>query len=232
MGSWTFEIARRGSDWLLGLSRGGGRAQLAHFDRDFRVGEIVLSPEAAAARVYPLRGPLDEWIVLHRTVAGGGLVLTGSAHAEAGRAIVRLGQDRAPAGPRWQTRGSSWIGRDTVLLRPVRGELRLFRTPWSERIDAMLPGSGRVDGIERTGEAAVPFDDRLDAQEAAELLVGHAVVPLCDDRLLDRVLRNAQRLAAMAPVIDRGVVPGRVDAPSAWRSATQPAAFAPTSAEA
>jgi hypothetical protein len=231
VGAWTFEIARRGSDWLLGLSRGGCRAQLAHFDREFRVGEVVLAPEAASARAYPLRGPLDEWIVLHRTVAGGGLVLTGSALAEGGRAIVRLGHGRSPTGRRSQTPSASWIGGGTVLLRPVGGELRLFRTPWSERIDPTLAGSDRVDGIEQTGETVVPFDDRLDAQEAAELLVGHAVVPLCDDVLLDRVLRNAQRVAAMVPVLDRGVVQGGADGPMAWRSPTPQSAFAPPCSE-
>jgi len=90
LGAATFEVARRGDDWLIGLTRGGQRQQLAHFDRDFRVGEIRQSPEFARERRYPLAGGLDEWIVLQRTVAGGGLCVSGRAVALAGEAHIAL----------------------------------------------------------------------------------------------------------------------------------------------
>lgn len=228
IGAWTFEVARRGGDWLLGLSKGGQLAQLAHFDREFRVGEIVVSPEVAMRREYPLRGPIDEWIVLHRTVARGGLVVTASAQAEPGGAIVRLGDADTPSKGRWHTPSSSLLGRSAMVIREEASMLRLFRTPWSQHVDAYLPYSTRVLEIERVDSAEVAFDDLLDPQEAADLLVTHAVVPLCDDGLLDRVLRNAQQIAAATRVIDRGMAREMpADAPMAWRSRELQSGLAP-----
>ncbi len=37
IGRWTFEAARRGTDWLLGLSRNGKREQFALFDRESEI---------------------------------------------------------------------------------------------------------------------------------------------------------------------------------------------------
>lgn len=233
LGAWTFEVARRGSDWLLGLSKGGTRAQIACFDREFRAGEIVISPEVAMRREYPLRGPIDEWLVLHRTVARGGLVLNATAHGEAGGAVVRLGAEDARRPGRWHTPSRSLLGRSALLLREDLGALRVFRTPWSLHVDPRLPYASRVLEIERVDAAEAAFDDLLDPADAADLLVTHAIVPLCDDGLLDRVLRNAQRIAAATRLIERGVQatsPG--EAPMAWRSRELQAGLAPPRSEA
>lgn len=216
VGPWTFEIARRGSDWLLGLSRQGTRVQLAHFDRAFRVGEVILSPEAAATRSYPLQSPIDEWIVLHRIVATGGLIVTGRARVEAERMIVRLGREDGSQDRRQSARGSSWLGRDSLVLRPIGGDPRLFPTPWSEDLDLGLARSIRVDEIERTEQAEMAFEAPVDPQEAAEVLLSHAVVPLCDESVLERALRNAQRLAFGARVYDRGITPEAEQAGMPW----------------
>jgi hypothetical protein len=226
IGSWTFEVARRGTDWQLGLSRGGRRAQLALFDREFRTGEVVLSQEAAMSSAYPLRGPLDEWIILHRTVARGGLCLTASAIAEDGEAILRLGVPDARSANRWATPSSSLLGRHAVLVREDRRSLRLFRTPWSESIDPRLGYEARVHEIHSIETAENAFNELLDPGDAAELLVTHAVVPLCDDSLLDRVLRNAQRFGQSTRVREIGET-ASMPAPMAWGSTQLQAAFAP-----
>jgi len=226
IGTWTFEVARRGSDWQLGLSRNGRRAQLALFDRDFRTGEVTLSRETAIARTYPLRGPLDEWIILHRTAARGGLCLTASALALDGQAVVRLGTSAPQNANRWTTPSTSLLGRNAVLIREVRSQLRLFRTPWSESIDPTLGFEARVREFQRIEEAEHPFSELLDRNDAADLLVTHAVVPLCDDGLLDRVLRNAQKIAAAARVCEIGES-ADLRAPMAWRSPQLQGAFAP-----
>ncbi len=227
IGAWTFEVARRGSDWWLGLSYNGRRAQLAIFDRDFCTGEVTISRDTARTRTYPLRGPLDEWIVLHRTVARGGLCLTASAVAAEGQAVVRLGALIVPTTNRWLTPSTNLLGRHSILVREERGQLRLFRTPWSESIDPMLGFEARVREFHRAEEAEHPFSEILDANDAADLLVTHAVVPLCDDGLLDQVLHNAQKIAAAARVLEIGKSADPGAAPMAWRSAQLQGAFAP-----
>lgn len=226
IGAWTFEIARRGSDWRLGLSLGGRRAQTAVFDRDFQAGEVSVSREMAASRAYPLRGPLDEWIILHRTVARGGLCLTGSAAAHEGQAVIRLGSSEAPSANRWVTPSTSLLGRHSVLVREERDQLRLFRTPWSQSIEPALGYESRVSEFHKVEETLHPYVDLVDANQAADLLVTHAVVPLCDDVLFDRVLRNAQRIGRDHRVFERGETTDP-QAPMTWRSAQLQAAFAP-----
>ena len=231
IGPWTFEVARVGSDWRLGLSIAGRRAQLASFDRDFEAGEVTVSREMAAGRTYPLRGPLDEWIVLHRSVARGGLCLVGSARArEDGQAVVRLGGSDAQPTQGWSSPTTSLLGRNAVLVREERGRLRLFRTPWSRSLDPALGFEARVCEFEKIEEAEQVYVDLLDASHAAERLVTHAIVPLCDDRLLDRALRNARRIGRGTRVIERGE---SVDAgaPMAWRSRQLQGAFAPPGGE-
>jgi len=228
VGAWTFEVARIGSDWLLALSRRGQRAQLARFDREFRVGEIVVSPDTAMARTYPMRGPLDEWIILHRTIARGGLVLNASASLRDGAAVLRLGAP-PPARPgRSHFPTPSLLGRSALLVREERGRLCLFRTPWSESIDPRLAFETRVSEIQRVEETEHPWADLLDSPDAADLLVTHSIVPLCDEALLDHVMRNALRIAGDARVVEIGErrVP-RVDSSTQWGTPPMQIAVAP-----
>jgi len=215
IGAWTFEVARLGGgDWVLGLSRRGRREKLARFDGEFRVGEIVVSADIARSRAYPLRSPIDEWIVLHRTVARGGLCLDGSATSIDGAARIRLGDAPARPGNRWTVPTPSLLGRRALLVREERDRSRLFRTPWTESMDPRLSFEARIDAFERICDSEIDWSDRLDPADAADLLVKHALVPLCDEGMLDRVLRNAQRIARDTCVLERGVVPDTCDASS------------------
>ncbi|MFK7897973.1 MAG: hypothetical protein AB8G23_19225 [Myxococcota bacterium] len=212
LGAWTFEIARRGADWLLGLSRRGQREQLAVFNEEFTAGEITLSRAASRMRSFPLRTPIDEWIVLHRTVARGGICLTARAAAELGGARIDLGVGPVPPADRWRTPSNSFLGRNAILIREDLGRLRTFRTPWSAAMDERLPMSSRVVEINAFEETEHPYRELLDGNDAAELLVQHAIVPVCDENLLERVLRNAQRIALGARVARLGEVAVPADA--------------------
>ncbi len=225
-GGWTFEVADRGSDWVLGLSRAGRREQLAFFDRDFRAGEIVVSSTLATTPVYPLRGPLDEWIVLHRMVARGGLCLNATAVAEPGGAGIQLGAGDANASRGWTTPGTTLLGRNTVWVREVAGRLNLFRTPWGDAMDRSLGNESRVVDIRVFDESDCPFRELLDPCEAADLLVTHAVVPVCDEGLLERVMHNARRIGEGARVIRLGESRAPT-APMAWQSPQLQGGFAP-----
>jgi hypothetical protein len=205
LGASTFEIARRGEDWLVGLSRAGNLVQLALFDRDFRIGEIVQSPDWAQQGKYPLAGGLDEWIVLQRTVARGGLCVSGRALAQPGGAQVVLGPDET-GGPRgWRVASPSLLGRQTLVLREEGAGLRVFRTPWSGTMDERLGADARVVELRCIDHAELAYRELLDPSEAAEELVGHAVLPLCDERFLDRVLRNARQASERTHLVRVGI---------------------------
>jgi len=193
LGASTFEIARRGDDWLVGLSRAGKRLQLALFDREFCTGEVVQSPDWARQRKYPLSGGLDEWIVLQRTVARGGLCVSARATAQPGGAQVALGTADSGATRGWRVATPSLLGRQTLVLREEGAGLRVYRTPWSGGMDERLGDDARVVELRCIDESAEAYRELLDPSDAAEELVSHAVLPLCDERFLDRVLRNAQK---------------------------------------
>lgn len=228
VGRFTFEVARRRTDWQLGLSRAGRREQLALFDAEFRTGEITIHPDLARTRTYPLRGPLDEWIVLHRTVARGGLCLSATAHAVEGEAVLRLGDMQTKATRTWRRASSSLLGGRALIVREERDRLRLFRTPWSESIDPRLSFETPVGEIERAEAAELAYKTLLDPTDAADMLLRHSIVPLCDHSLLDRVLRNAQRIAAATRTTELGVESAEVStAPAGWRSTQLQGAFVP-----
>lgn len=226
LGRWTFEVARQGEEWVLGLSRAGRREQLAFFDRDFQAGEIVLSSELGQQFVYPLSSPLDEWIVLHRMVARGGLCLNASAVADNGLARVRLGVAESNLATRWITPTTTLLGRNTLWVREEAGKLRAYRTPWGDAMDRQLGLKAGVLDISVIEEAERPYRELLDPVDAAELLVTHAVVPLCDDRLHERVMQNAQRIGERIRVLRMGEVRDS-SVPMAWQSPQMQGGFAP-----
>jgi len=224
VGPWTFEVVRKFGDWQLGLSRGGHRVQLARFDDGFQIGEVIVSPEFARRGTYPLQGPLGEWIVLQRTVARGGLCLIATADAVDGGALLRLGASVAIG--RGASSDASLLGRHTVLVRAEQGRLRVFRAPWSVAVDNRLSSRSLLRELQAVEPAPVPFDTLLDPVEAAERIVTYAVVPLCDESLLDGVLRNAQWIARNTPLRELGRVPARAGSPTALQAAQQGGAFA------
>jgi hypothetical protein len=231
VGARTFEVARQAGGWLLGLMREGKRELLASFDSEFRAGEVVLSSEAARRPGVPLRSPLDEWIVVHRTIARGGLCLDASLEATGQGARIRLGFSAGAAG--MDVAGSrpstGLVGGHSVIVREQAQQLRAYRTPWGEAVEG--PQGATAIGLREiviVEESIEPFRERLDPVEAAELLVAHAFVPLCDDGLLDRVLRNARELGERAAICRIGEP--RAAAPALeWRSAQLCNAFAPPS---
>ena len=205
LGAWTFEVARRGDDWVLGLSRAGRREQIAFFDRHFRSGEIVLTRDVAQQGFFPLRSPLDEWIVLNRTVANGGLCLNATAIRQPGGVRVVLGDVDSVSTKGWQTPDTTLLGRNTIWLREVEGRLSVYRTPWGDAMDRSLGLVSRVTEIVAIEESGNRYHELLDPSEAAESLVTQAVVPVCDEGLFEQVLRNARHIGGAARMLRVGV---------------------------
>ena len=232
--SGTFEVKRQGEDWLLGLSVDGRRDLIARFDEEFRSGEIVIARESARAFFFPLAAPLAEWILVHRTLLHGGLCLRGIAIAVGGRASIRVGDGATAFASTtgWRRMSSSHASVSSgvrppmVSMREEDQRLRAFPTPWSEGFDLQLGEAAAVAEVIGYSEAARAYRERLDPDDAAELLVTHAVVPLSDEVLLDRALSNARRLAGRTVVLQVGGGT-RIAAPIDWQSAPLQCAFGP-----
>lgn len=231
----TFEVKREGEDWLLGLSVDGHRDLIARFDGEFGSGEVVISRESPRAPFFPLAAPLAEWILVHRTVLHGGLCLRGIAIAVGGRTSIRLGEGATAFASTTGWRRMSSIRsfssaganrRPMVLVREEDRRLRAYPTPWSEGGDLQLVEATAVAEVIGHSETARVDRERLDPDEAAELLATHAVVPLSNEVLLDRVLCNARRLAGRTVVLRMGGG-GRVAAAIDGQSAPLQCALGP-----
>jgi hypothetical protein len=227
LGPWTFEVARSGDDWILALSRGGRREQVAVFDADFGAGEVVLrEPIGGEPPAYPLRGALDEWIVLHRLIASGGVCLHGELVACDGGAEIRLGPD-ARSGSRGAASARTLLGRDTVWVAASDGRgVRAHPTPWGAAWSGVPRGDVRVDAVQIRETSLFAYRETVDPDEASELLVAHAVVPLGDEALFERVLESARRLGDGVPCRRIGIAP-RPEGPAAstgtaWQSGVAP----------
>ena len=93
-------------------------------------------------------------------------------------------------------------------------------------MDPQLGIDARVLDFILVEEAERPYRELLDAGDAADLLFSHAVVPLCDEGLHERVMRNAQRMGEHARVMRLGESRAS-SAPMAWQSPQMQSGFAP-----
>ena len=93
-------------------------------------------------------------------------------------------------------------------------------------MDSQLGAQAVVHEFSLVEEAERAYRELLDPCDAAELLVTHAVVPLCDEALHERVMRNAERIAERARVLRLGEPPASA-APMAWQSPQMQSGFAP-----
>jgi hypothetical protein len=219
----SFEIARDGSDWIVALRRRGALQRLARFDRDFRIGEVIVDPDSFCARSghYPLSNPLDELIFLHRLAREGGLLLRASA-------VVRDGRARLFSGPsgagkttisRWMLEAGpcSVLSDDRVVIRlEPDGGFRVHGTPWHGDAPLASPAAARLDGIHAIHHAPVLRDRPLAAAEAAATVLGNAFIPAHDAVGAARVFELAERLVARVGVSRLGFPKDRAVVSYAW----------------
>jgi hypothetical protein len=81
-------------------------------------------------------------------------------------------------------------------------------------MDEALGTDARVLEFHCRDESESAYRELLDPADAAEQLVAHAVLPLDDERFLDRVLRNASRMGEQLRVVRFGV-PAVAERPAA-----------------
>ena len=93
-------------------------------------------------------------------------------------------------------------------------------------MDRSLGPVSRVVEFSVFDESESPYRERLDPSEAADLLVTHAIVPVCDEGLLEKVMANARRIGEGTGFIRLGVSEAST-APIAWQSPQLQSGFAP-----
>jgi len=210
----TFDVGRVGDEWWVAIHRAGRRFErVARFDRTFREGDITISPDAIANCRHPLDGPLFDLLLTHRLIVDGGMVLSGRAVVESGRAMALLTPGDACAGGSEAPSNSA----------PRRGRARVAETPGGRfglrirdgvvRVHG-LPGSsghpgaavsGRLDAIHVLTRSRHVFAEPIDTEESIHELVQHACAPLHAPDMAEQLLEAAAAIGASVPVLKVGV---------------------------
>ncbi len=231
--SHRFEVAERGEDWIVAVHGPDGLERTALFNDAFSEGEVILSPAAAARGVAPLDHPLDELLVLHRTVRAGGLVLRGSLVLREGRGLLFLGgrspQDLepGPSRPSWRQPGAQQLGGQRFVLLPTFAGVRAVGSPWTEGSGPYGRFSARLDALHSIQPARAVFADRLDRDASVAELMQHAVAPIHDPLCADRCFDAAVGIADQIPVVRLGLPEEKRVVPFTWGRSDTALAFAP-----
>jgi len=226
-----FEVAERGDGWIVAIHGPDGLERTALFDESFSEGEVILSPAAASDGIAPLEHPLDELIVLHRTVRAGGLVLRGSVVVRNDRALLFLG-GTSPVGEggrrlSWQQPGAQRLTGQRVVVLPTLEGVRAVGSPWSHSVDAPGAFSARIDAMHSIRPAPAVFADRLSPDDAVNEVLAQALVPIHDPMCADRCFDAAAGITSRLPVVRLGLPEEKRVVPFTWGRTDTEVAFAP-----
>lgn len=231
--SHRFEVAERGDGWIVAVYGPHGLERTALFDAGFSEGEVILSPAAATSGIAPLEHPLDELLVLHRTVRGGGLVLRGSLVQQADRALLFLGA-RSPSGtdsrepqlPRRQSGAELPRAEQLVVLQMPDGA-RAVGAPWTRGTGPSGRFTAHLDGMHSIRPARAVFADRLDRDDAVTELMEHALAPIHDPLCAARCFDAAAAIVDRVPVVRLGLPEAKRVVSYTWGRSEKELAFAP-----
>ncbi len=220
----SFDVGRVGDDWLV-VTHGRRRRceRVARFDADLRVGEVIIAPELAAARSFPLEQPLLDILLLHRVIRDGGLLVAGTPVIRDGRALVFLGADAPPDSPgrgrvAWQEarppRPPSILG-ERLVLRPLNDAIRVHGLPGGE--DALGGGlSAPLEAIHVVERSQTIHAQRLAHESAVGELLQYVFAPVHDPDCTARLIEVASDIAARVPVLKLARPEQKRALPFAW----------------
>ena len=226
-GSHRFEVAERGEDWIVAVHGPGGLERTALFNDSFSEGEVILSECAAADGVTPLDHPLDELLLLHRTVRAGGLVLRGSVVLREDRALLFLGGTRAPVAEPQPDRAVARLAGPRVVVLPTIDGVRAVGSPWTRGVELPAVFSARLDALHSIRPSRAVFADRLERDAAVEEVLTHALAPIHDPLCADRCFEAAAGIIDRVPVVRLGMPDEKRVVPFTWGRNYTALAFVP-----
>lgn len=210
----TFDVGLVGDEWWMAIHRIDHRFErVACFDRSFSEGVVTISPGAVESCRHPLDGPLLDLLLIHRTIGAGGLVLSGTAIVDRGRALAILSpEDQRIDASRPSLR--AWLRKDAdgvvqtpgtrFVVRMHDGVARVYGLPGSfGHSEAAV--SGRLDAVHLLSRTERVEVDPLSASEAIHALVEHACAPVHAPEMAEQLLDAAESIGGAVPVLRLGV---------------------------
>ena len=192
----------------------------------------MLTPAALERGIQPLAHPLDELLVLHRTVRAGGLVLQGSVVRRGDRALVFLGGQRPAGGSpesrtSWRPVRSRHLRGQRIVVRPSIEGIRVLALPTCSPDPLPAGRSARLDAIHAIRPSRAVFADRLGPDDAICELLESTFAPIHDPLCADRSFGAAADIIDRVPVVRLGLPDQEQVVPFTWGRAGAALAFAP-----
>jgi hypothetical protein len=193
-------------------------------DAGFREGRLYF-PEAAGGPDYALDYPLDELLFQHRLIREGALEVHACGLVRGDRAVVLCGQSGAGKSTtarlwRRHTRGTGVLSDDRIVLRPARGGVRAWGTPWHGDGGFSSPVSRPLGALFFLRHGRASRTRPIPAAEAAARLLARSFPPPWDPVAMGRALETCAAITAAVPSWELAFRPDRTAVDAVLRTLT------------
>lgn len=221
----TFDVGRVADEWWVAIHRSDQRFErVARFNRSFSEGVVTINPAAVETCRHPLDGPLLDLLLIHRIIGEGGLVLSGTAIVDRGRALAILSpEDERVDATRPTLR--AWLRKDAdgsvqtpgtrFCVRMRDGVPRVYGLPGSHGHPAAAV-SARLDAIHLLVRSSQVVADPVDVDEAVHELIQHACAPVHAADMAEQLLGAAATIGREVPMLRLGVPVEKRVVPFDW----------------
>ena len=182
-------------------------------DEALREGTLHFDASARGPH-YALDYPLDELLFQHRLAREGGIEVHGCGVVWRGRLLLFCGQSGAGKSTtarlwRRHARGARLLSDDRVVLRPGRGGVRAYGTPWHGDGGFAAPESAPLGALVFLRHARVTRLAPLRPSEAAARLFSRGFPPPWDAAGTAGALDACAAAAAAVPAFELAFTPDR-----------------------
>jgi hypothetical protein len=227
----TFDIGRVADEWWVAVHGAKRRFErLARFNSRFSEGEVWVSPAALDSITHPMEGPLLDILLTHRIIDQGGLVVSGTAIVEKGRACALLGA--LASGDSLNTYASeagledvATTPGDRFAIRIAEGQARVHGLP-GIGTTAGLDVQGPLRSIHIVGPSETVLIEKMDREVAMGELLQHVYAPVHAPEQTDRLMDLISELTGSISIMRLGQPEEQRVVPFVWGRARAALAFA------
>ncbi|HXH42062.1 MAG TPA: hypothetical protein VNN08_25790 [Thermoanaerobaculia bacterium] len=193
---------------------GGLPYKVTFFDRELRTGRILMRRDVVTDEMHALDYPLDEVMIAHLLGRGRGVELHGCGIIDRdGRGQLFVGQSGAgktTTARVWLSDGHyEIVSDDRVIVRFVKGEWRMFGTPWHGEAELSAPLSAPLGAIHLLVQASRTELVPLPPAQAAAALFGCTFPPFYDAGAVAFTLKCLDQIVHDLPVRTLRFLPDR-----------------------
>jgi hypothetical protein len=211
--SWSLHRQANGR-WALVVnvdSVSAFRQRVALLEPDWSRGDLILYPRESSSLSFPLVAPLDRVLILNLLTQDRGIMLHACGIDDGGQGIVFAGPSDAgktTLARLWnRVPGVKVLGDETLVVREVGGEYRVYGTPWPGEAGLAHPGGVPLHRVFFVQHADRNGVRGLGQSLKVRKLLAQTVLLPYDREGSERIIDFCISLAEAVPGGDLGFVP-------------------------